>query len=73
MSEEMKTKARFPGWFMEFADGRDDPMKDCEILAEVTDVRDNGEMEIGFTVGKRRLYMDFRQSDLKRAIKEMSE
>lgn len=71
MSEEaLKTKSQFPAWCMDWPDGKDDAAHDCAVLAEITDVKENGEVELSFSVGKRRLYLTFRQRDLLRAIKE---
>lgn len=66
---DLRMMGLFPALCMEFVG--DDTRNDCRVLAEVTEVTDCGETEIAFSVGKRRMYLKFKQKDMSRAIKEM--
>lgn len=54
--------------FQEFSEaGEGNETHDEVVLADVTDT-DNGVLEIGFTIGRKRRYVTFRAADLRRHL-----
>ena len=70
MDETFKTCGKFVGYGYEFDDDGDEGHLG-DTLVEITEIRDNGEVEIRFKLGEMTYYLDFKLSDFDRAVTEM--
>ena len=67
--DTFKTMGKLAAHFYEF--NGDDEGEDKECVIAVSDIRDNGEIEILWHSGEVTHYLDFRLSDLQRALREL--
>ena len=67
--DTFKTMGKLAAHFYEF--NGDDEGEDKECVITVSDIRDNGEIEILWHSGEVTHYLDFRLSDLQRALREL--